>query len=199
MALRQRTWTWRDSNPHTPACKADARPVQLQALGLEQSSSQCSFKEKLPVPSKSFRRRLQPVRLAEQGRSGGRIRTLNLLLNRELPIQMGLTGMSAARRSRTPSLGFEARDVFPYTTAAWRTRPLRARAGSCQRGTEPRIRTSFVLDTGFTGRLALQGQTRFGSSTGTRTRFWRLRASCHTYRPSSRERRRRGSNPQPSG
>lgn len=53
-------------------------------------------------------------------------------------------------------------------------------------GTGPRSRTSFVLSTpvlltGWPPRPDPAG----GSSTGTRTRFWRLRASCHIHRPSS--------------
>ena len=99
------SWTWRDSNPHRPACKAGACPVRPQAH-----------------------------------RSGGGIRTSNPLLNWEPPCRLGFTGMSAVGRSRTPILGFEARDVFPYTTTAWH----RAEESNLVR----------PIDTGFTDRLA---------------------------------------------
>lgn len=53
---------------------------------------------------------------------------------------MGFTGMSAVGRSRTPILGFEARDAFPYTTTAWH----RAEESNLVR----------PIDTGFIDRLA---------------------------------------------
>ena len=56
---------------------------------------------------------------AEHAGSGGRIRTSNLLLNRELPNRLGHAGMGAVGRIQTPILEFEARDAVRCTTTAW--------------------------------------------------------------------------------
>lgn len=56
---------------------------------------------------------------AQSARSGGRIRTSNLLLNRELPNRLGPAGMGAVGRIQTPILEFEARDAVRCTTTAW--------------------------------------------------------------------------------
>lgn len=57
--------------------------------------------------------------VAIASRSGGRIRTSNLLLNRELPNRLGHAGMGAVGRIQTPILEFEARDAVRCTTTAW--------------------------------------------------------------------------------
>ncbi len=72
VAVWRHTWTWRDSNPHRPACKTGACPDSA-------TGPSCVL----------------------QG-SGGRIRTPNLLLNRELPVLLGFTGSCPDPRNRTP-------------------------------------------------------------------------------------------------
>ena len=89
-------WTWRDSNPHVPACKAGACPDSATGPG-----SACP-----------------------QG-SGGRIRTSNLLLNREMPVLLGYTGSCPDPRNRTsPALrrqGYSLADI-PVSRSGWYSR-----------------------------------------------------------------------------
>ena len=68
-------WTQRDSNPHLPPCKGGALPLSYRPGATESAVWD----------------------LASRGSgSDGRTRTSNLLLNRELPYQLGYIGMRLA-------------------------------------------------------------------------------------------------------